>query len=458
MEAGPSGARPGIGTYQKIRASVAWRLARGTIRVCLRYRVTGLAAEGAFFAILSLPPLVFGLAGSVGYVVGGFGPEAIETVRRELVELARRALTEQSVQSVIVPTVNAVLERGRAEVISIGFVLALWSGSRALNVFIDTITIMYGMGGRRGIVRTRILSFTMYVIALAIGIVVIPLVLAGPTLVDALLPTRLDFLATLYWPIVMVVSTAFLTTLYHLALPERTPWLHDLGGAVLAMLLWLLGSFLLRTVLSNTVGSTSIYGPLAAPIAVLLWLYVIVISLLVGAAFNATLHAHLEQRAERRAEAEREQEPAATRPVEGPAVGDQATARRDSEPVSESTSESTPESASEPAADERTSADERRDADEETGVDERPDAERTAEEAAEPEADRPGSPPDQTPASEGTTPSQGSGSRPEDREATPEHPAVTAPRGSGVRAHLPRPGRAEPPGPARGRSPHPKAK
>ncbi|GAA5002258.1 hypothetical protein GCM10023317_35180 [Actinopolymorpha pittospori] len=441
---------------------MAWRLARGTIRVCLRYRVTGLAAEGAFFAILSLPPLVFGLAGSVGYVVGGFGPQAIETVKRELVELARRALTEQSVQSVIVPTVDAVLERGRAEVISIGFVLALWSGSRALNVFIDTITIMYGMGGRRGIVRTRILSFTMYVIALAIGIVVIPLVLAGPTLVDALLPSRLDFLATLYWPIVMVVSTAFLTTLYHLALPERTPWLHDLGGAVLAMLLWLLGSFLLRTVLSNTVGSTSIYGPLAAPIAVLLWLYVIVISLLVGAAFNATLHGHLEQRAERRAEAEREQGPAAKHPVEGPAVGDQATARTDSEPASEPVpgpvSGPASESASEPAADERTGTDESHDADEGTGTDESHDAERTAEGATEPEPDRPGPPPDQAPTSEGTTPSPGSGSRPEEREATPEHPAVTTPRGSGVRAHLPRPGRPEPPGPARGHSGHPKAK
>ena len=37
-------------------------------------------------------------------------------------------------------------------------VLALWSGSRALNVFVDTITIMYGLGGHRGIVKTRVLS------------------------------------------------------------------------------------------------------------------------------------------------------------------------------------------------------------------------------------------------------------------------------------------------------------
>jgi len=42
-------------------------------------------------------------------------------------------------------------------------------------------------------------------------------------------------------------------------------------------------------VLSKSVGSTTIYGPLAAPIAFLLWLYVISIAVLIGAALNAAL-------------------------------------------------------------------------------------------------------------------------------------------------------------------------
>ena len=44
------------------------RLLVETIRICLRYRVTGLASEAGFFALLSLPPLVLGLFGGVGYV------------------------------------------------------------------------------------------------------------------------------------------------------------------------------------------------------------------------------------------------------------------------------------------------------------------------------------------------------------------------------------------------------
>ena len=177
---------------------------------------------------------------------------------------------------------------GRFDVISVGFILALWSGSRALNVFVDTITIMYGLGGHRGIVKTRVLSFSLYVMGLLTGVVTIPLVVAGPRLVDRMLPDRLDFLNELYWPIVVVLCICFLATLYHVSVPVRTSWRFNLPGAALTMAIWIFGSYLLRWVLTTTAkGSTSIYGPLAAPIVVMLWLYLLSIAVLIGAAVNA---------------------------------------------------------------------------------------------------------------------------------------------------------------------------
>ncbi|MEV0285101.1 MULTISPECIES: YihY/virulence factor BrkB family protein [unclassified Kribbella] len=288
--AGPTGGSSlSLAWVRKIPATT-WKLLTQTVGVCLRYRVTGLAAEGAFFAILSLPPLIFGLAGSLGYIASRyFEVETIDEIKQQIADLAARALTVDSVQSVIVPTLDQVLSGGRPDVISIGFVLALWSGSRALNVFVDTITIMYGMGGKRGIVRTRALSFSLYCAALVIGVIVLPLVLAGPDAVDALLPHRLDFLNQLYWPVVTILSAGFLNTLYHLSVPVRTPWVSDLPGSFLALSIWILGSFVLRWILQSTVGGTSIYGPLAAPIAVLMWLYMTAIAVLIGAALNAVV-------------------------------------------------------------------------------------------------------------------------------------------------------------------------
>jgi len=260
-----------------------------TVGTCFRNRVTGLAAEAAFFALLSLPPLLFGLAGSIGYVFRGFRASQVDEIRQSILELSSRALTEQTVDTIIRPTLDDVFRAGRFDVISVGFILALWSGSRALNVFVDTITIMYGLGGQRGIVRTRVLSFSLYVMGLITGVVTIPLVVAGPRMVDQLTTERLGFMSSLYWPLVIVMCICFLATLYHVSVPVRTSWRYNLPGAVLTLVFWVLGSFLLRWALTHTArGSTSIYGPLAAPIVIMLWLYVLSIAVLIGAALNSS--------------------------------------------------------------------------------------------------------------------------------------------------------------------------
>lgn len=255
----------------------------------MRERVTGLAGEAAFFTILSLPPLIFGLAGAIGFVTGSLDVVTLANLQAQVLSLARRVLTEEAVNTVLAPTLTDVLSGGRASVISIGFLLALWAGSRALNVFIDTITIMYGMAGRRGLVKTRLLSFGLYLLLLVIGVVLIPLVLAGPGLVDRVLPERIAFLSDLYWPVVLLASVALLAGLYHFSIPVRTRLRTGLPGAALALLIWVVGSALLRLVLSASGSSTTVYGPLAAPIAVLIWLYVVSVAVLVGAAFNAAV-------------------------------------------------------------------------------------------------------------------------------------------------------------------------
>jgi len=267
----------------------AWHVITATAATCVRYRVSGLAAEAAFFGVLSLPPLIFGLAGAVGFVTSALDIRTIAGFREQLLELSARVLTPDVVQSVIQPTIDDVLSRGQAAVISIGFLLALWSGSRALNVFIDTTTIMYGMAGRRGIVRTRALSFVLYLIFLLAGIILLPLILVGPTLVNRVLPLSLRTIGYLYWPVVLLGSVCLLASLYHLSVPARTRWRADLPGAAVSVAMWVGGSVLLRFVLIKSVGSTTIYGPLAAPIAFLIWLYVISIAVLIGAALNSSI-------------------------------------------------------------------------------------------------------------------------------------------------------------------------
>ncbi len=304
MTTAGSASRPAAELAQRARHTL-WRLVVTAVASCMRNRVTGLAAEAAFFAILSVPPLVFALAGTIGYVSERFTAAQVGDLQASVIDLSGQALTDSAVERIITPTINEVLGGGRYDVISIGFVLALWSGSRALNVFVDTITIMHGLGGHRGIVKTRALSFMLYVLGLLTGIVTLPLVVAGPTLVGRAVPEGLEFLERLYWPTVVVLCVCFLATLYHVSVPVRTNWTFNLPGAVFSLFAWIAGSYVLRWVLTVTAAdSASIYGPLAAPIAVLLWLYLVAIAVLIGASVNAAFDEVFPQKATTRARLE----------------------------------------------------------------------------------------------------------------------------------------------------------
>ncbi|MBD0747932.1 hypothetical protein BG418_04030 [Streptomyces sp. CBMA152] len=268
---------------------MAWLLLKDTVNSCIEYRILGLAAEAAFFTLLSLPPLLLSLIALLGYVDGWTNTHTVTNIEDNILTAAQSVLSDRGVNDFAKPLLEDVTKGKRPEIVSLGFAFALWSGSRAVNVFIDTITVMYGLDGRRGIVRTRMLSLLLYIAALLIGALVLPLAVVGPDRVVELVPWGTELISVLYWPVMILLSVAFLTTLFHVSVPVRSPWIEDVPGALVALAMWVLGSFLLRIYLTNTVEGPTIYGSLAAPVAVLLWIGVSAFAVLVGAAVNAAI-------------------------------------------------------------------------------------------------------------------------------------------------------------------------
>ncbi|MBT2364172.1 YihY/virulence factor BrkB family protein [Streptomyces sp. ISL-10] len=271
------------------KRKMAWLLVKDTVNSCIEYRILGLAAEAAFFTLLSVPPLMLGLLGLLGYIDDWTNTTTVASIEENILTAVGTVLSDRGVNDIAKPLLEDVTHGGRPDLISIGFAIALWSGSRAVNVFIDTITVMYGLDGQRGIVATRLLAFLLYIIALLIGAVVLPLAVVGPDRVVELMPWGTEVVELLYWPVVILLSIAFLTTLYHVSVPVRSPWVEDVPGALVALGMWVVGSFLLRIYLTSTVEGPTIYGSLAAPIAFLLWIGISAFAVLVGAAVNAAI-------------------------------------------------------------------------------------------------------------------------------------------------------------------------
>ncbi|MBB2911760.1 membrane protein [Streptosporangium becharense] len=272
-----------------VRGTDLWALTAATTNAGITYRVTGLAGEAAFFALLSLPPFMLGLIGVLGQLTRVFGPETVQDIRIWIDDQAHLLFTDNAVDTVVTPLIDDVLKpENQVSLISLGFLLALWSGSRALFVYVDLISVAYGLGEERGIIRTRLMSFGLYLAGLLIGLVVMPVLVLGPgALRDALPADYAPLVDLLYWPVVVVGSVLFLTVLYHVSVPVRTRWWRELPGAVLALVIWIVCAAVLRAVLAAWFSPVSIYGSLAAPIAVLLWLYITALAVLIGATLNA---------------------------------------------------------------------------------------------------------------------------------------------------------------------------
>ncbi|KPM57151.1 ribonuclease BN [Frankia sp. CcI49] len=279
------------------RSWVPWgalRLARATVANAWRHRVLGLAAEAGFWQLLSMPPLLLALLGAIGYLGDVLGGDAVDNVRQSILGGADNLLTASVVDGTVRPTIDQILSRGRPDVISIGFLLSLWTGSTAMATFVNTITIAYGQRDLRSAVRSRLLALWLFMAQVATGVILLPALVLGPSLLSDLLdagrhPAVDELLRDVFWPVVGVVALAMLTTLYHLALPQRRPWRRALPGAALALFLWLVGSYLLRMYLELVFSNELVYGSLAAPVAALLFFYITALAVLLGAELNAAL-------------------------------------------------------------------------------------------------------------------------------------------------------------------------
>jgi membrane protein len=249
------------------------------------------SAQAAFWQALSLPPLFLGLLGSLGYVGGWFGPGIVDEIERGIVDIARRVFAPEVVDEIIEPTATSILTIGRADLVSIGFLIALFAGSSATASLVDSITHAHGQKLVRHPVWQRVFSLFLYLLGLVVAVIGLPIVALGPDLLSRVLPlswqpTAASLIATFYYPATALVLVLVLTTLYKLALPNSLPWSRLLPGALLAMLVFLASASGLRFYILLVTSTGYTYGALATPIAFLLVAFLLGFAIILGAHLN----------------------------------------------------------------------------------------------------------------------------------------------------------------------------
>lgn len=264
-----------------------WQLAGRTLRDSLDDRVPGLAAEAAFFALLALAPMLLAVVGTAGLVAQQFGPDTLRHLE-QLILLAPAELLSTEAFTSFRDLVRETLTAGQARIISVGFVFALWAGSRAVATYLNALGIAYDVQDPRSAWRRRLLAVGFMLVATVVGTVVLPLMVLGPELVLRILPWTGDVLQWAYYPGLVAVSVGVVASFYHVGVPGETPWRRDLPGALLAVSLWLAGSYGVRIFAALSIARReALYGFLATPLVLLVWLYVASLAVLLGAELNA---------------------------------------------------------------------------------------------------------------------------------------------------------------------------
>ncbi|MCO5317783.1 MAG: YihY/virulence factor BrkB family protein [Microthrixaceae bacterium] len=284
---------------QRIRSRLErrqwWQVATSIAHGASEDQVTGLAAEMAFFGMLSLFPLTIAIAAGVGFLEPVVGTDAADQVRSEVVAALSTGLGSQA--SGVTDAIEELFADTRPGVFTVGLLVALWSASRGFRSTVRSIDAVYHLEQRRTYLELRLLSLAMAVVTVPLAALGLVVFAVGPLLGGGAEAAEVFGSAQGYeqawrvlrWPVGIVVVCVAVTTVLHIAPDERTPWRSDVPGSLVAIVSWALSTVALRVYLRFGGSENLLIGSLGAVLVVLIWLYLLALGLLLGAELNAVL-------------------------------------------------------------------------------------------------------------------------------------------------------------------------
>lgn len=287
-----------------------WLVALRTAQSSRRDRLTGLAAEMAFFALLSLFPAMIALGAGLSVLEHLLSPEAVAGGRAAAIDAFGAVFTPQVRADVIEPLVDGLLRGERSGLAVSGALVALYLMSRVFTATIRALDAAYNVSDQRGALRQRLLALIFAVGAVVLGAATLVLAVVGPLLGTGQDIARalglgeafeqLWFLAR--WPTLLLIGVGFFATVYRFGPHVRNRWRDCLPGAVLGLVLWLSVSAGFRLYLGTVGAPGAQFAPtdeavallgqvVGAVVAAVLWIFLSSISLLAGGELNSEIAA-----------------------------------------------------------------------------------------------------------------------------------------------------------------------
>jgi membrane protein len=250
-------------------------------------RILSTSGGVAFFALLAVFPAIATIVSLYGLFADA------STIRGHLSLLA--GILPGGVLGLIGEQISLISTQG-SDTLSVafivGFLVALWSANSGVAALFDALNVVYGEKEKRSLLRFYATTFLLtlgmigFVILAISAVVVAPVVL---TFMGIVTPAE-RLLAILRWPILLVVVGVWLAVIYRYGPSRRDPkWRWVTWGSATAAVLWLAASMLFSWYVANFDSYNKTYGSLGAGVGFMVWIWLSVVIVLLGADLNAEM-------------------------------------------------------------------------------------------------------------------------------------------------------------------------
>ena len=265
-------------------------LVKRTVKEIGEDRIPSLAAETAYYFFFSLFPLLLFLTPLLGLI--GNGQQLMEsmlgrlstTMPADTLSLLRRVLGE------------IITSSGNAGIMSVGVLLAAWSGSNIFGALMGSLNIAYDVSETRSWWKRQLLRIGVLLIAGGTMIVATLIFLNGEGIarwVGSLIGLGEEAIAA--WTVIqLLLAVALLVALgavvFKLLPNVQQRWSHVFVASGITTLLWIVATVLFRFYVQNFGSYNKTYGTIGGVIILLSWMYYSMFVLLIGGELAAELH------------------------------------------------------------------------------------------------------------------------------------------------------------------------
>ncbi|SCY78042.1 YihY/virulence factor BrkB family protein [Microvirga guangxiensis] len=250
--------------------------------------ITTIASGVAFFVALAVFP---GIAAIVGLYSLFAGPRLGDVLQGALPSVLPEYAVQVIVRQIRYMVTNGTSDAEQLGVASlVGAATLLASINRGTTALLRGLNVVYGRKDRRGLLKLSLtaIAFTIGGIAFLFFAIAAVVLFPGLLRVLGLEAATTQILDLLRWPSILIVVGLALAVVYRFG-PSRdaVDWRWIAFGSTAASLLWVCASLLFSWAMSWLGTLDELYGSVGAMIGFMLWIWLSVTVVLIGAELDA---------------------------------------------------------------------------------------------------------------------------------------------------------------------------